>query len=201
LGDVIPTWHRYPDLKPLAYLLRALSTRKLRSFREVKDMVLRRWEPFRELRQMQENMDRMWRSFSPGGGEAGDVENWDIPLDVVQQGDNIIVRASVPGVNPEDIDVSIENDVLTIKGQTREEREHQEGNYLMRERRAGSFYRALRLPDTLDSDHAQCHYENGVVSITFPRLESKQARRLHITSGQGSQGQIVEGQSSPEQSS
>jgi HSP20 family protein len=164
-------------------------------------MVLRRWEPFRELRQMQENMERLWRSFSPGGGEAGDVENWAIPLDVVQQGDNIIVKASVPGVNPEDIDVSIENDVLIIRGQTKEEREHQEGTYLMRERRSGSFYRALRLPDTLDSDQAQPHYEHGVLSITFPRLESKRARRLQITSGQGSQGQIVEGQSSTEQAS
>jgi HSP20 family protein len=162
-------------------------------------MVLRRWEPFRELRQMQENMDRLWRSFGSGGGEEGNVENWAIPLDVVQEGDNIIVKASVPGVKPEDIDVSIENDVLTIKGQTKEEREHQEGNYLMRERRAGSFYRALRLPDTLDSDQAQLHYENGVLSITFPRLESKRAKRLQITSGQGSGGQIREGQSSPEQ--
>ncbi len=164
-------------------------------------MVLRRWEPFRELRQMQENMDRMWRSFGQEGGEAGNVENWAIPLDVVQQGDNIIVKASVPGVNPEDIDVSIENDVLTIKGQTREEREHQEGNYLMRERRAGSFYRALRLPDTLDSDQAQCHYEHGVLSITFPRMESKKAKRLQITSGQGTGSQIVEGQSSQGQPS
>jgi HSP20 family protein len=162
-------------------------------------MVLRRREPFRELWQMQENMDRMWRSFGQEGSEPGNVENWAIPLDVVQQGDNIIVKASVPGVNPEDIDVSIENDVLTIKGQTKEEREHQEGNYLMRERRAGSFYRALRLPDTLDSDQAQCHYEHGVLSITFPRMESKRARHLQVSSGQGSRGQIVEGQSSPEQ--
>jgi HSP20 family protein len=164
-------------------------------------MVLRRWDPFQELRQMQENMDRLWRSFSPGGGEAGDVENWAIPLDMVQQGDNFIVKASVPGVNPEDIDVSIENDVLAIRGQTKEEREHQEGNYLMRERRSGSFYRALRLPDTLDADQAQLHYEHGVLSITFPRIESKRARRLQITSGQGPQGQIVEGQSSPGQAS
>ena len=162
-------------------------------------MVLRRWEPFRELRQMQENMDRLWRNFGSGGGEEGNVENWAIPLDVVQQGDNIIVKASVPGVNPEDIDVSVENDVLTIRGQTKEEREHQEGNYLMRERRSGSFYRALRLPDTVDSDQAQPHYEHGVLSITFPRLESKRARRLQITSGQGSGGQMIGGQSTPEQ--
>jgi HSP20 family protein len=174
---------------------------KIEYFREVKGMVLRRWEPFRELRQMQENMDRMWRSFSPGGGEAGNVESWAVPLDVVQQGDNFIVKASLPGVNPEDIDVSIENDVLSIKGHTKEEREHQEGNYLMRERRSGSFYRALRLPDTVDSDKAQPHYEHGILSITFPKMESKRARRLQITSGQGSQGQIVEGQGSPQQAS
>jgi len=129
---------------------------------------------------MQENMDRLHRSFGHGEGEAGNVENWAIPLDAVQQVDNIIVKASVPGVNPEDLDVSIEN---------KEERGHQEGNYLMRERRSGSFYRALRLPDTVDSDQAQPHYKHGVLSITFPR------------GGQGSEGQIGEGQTSPEQPS
>jgi HSP20 family protein len=162
-------------------------------------MVLRRWEPFQELRQMQENMNRLWHSFSSGEGNGQEVESWAIPLDVVQQGDNIVVKATVPGVNPEDIDVSIENDVLSIKGHTKEEREHQEGNYLMRERRSGSFYRALRLPDTVDSDKAQPHYEHGVLSITFPRMESKKAKRLQITRGQGSGGQIIEGQTSQEQ--
>src|ERR687896_544421 len=146
-------------------------------------MVLRRWEPFRELRQMQENMDRPRRSFGHGEGEEGNVEHWAIPLDVVQQGDNIIVKASVPGVNPEDIDVSIENDILIIRGQTKEEREHQEGNYLMRERRSGSFYRALRLPDTVDSDQAQPHYEHGVLSITFPMMELKKAKQLKVSGG------------------
>jgi HSP20 family protein len=156
-------------------------------------MVLRRWEPFQELRQMQGNMNRLWRDLGHGGGEEGNVENWAIPLDVVQEGDNIVVKSSVPGVSPEDIDVFVENDVLTIKGHTKEEREHQEGNYLMRERRSGSFYRALRLPDTVDSDKAQSHYENGVLSITFPKMESKKARRLQIT-GQRSDGQMQDGQ-------
>jgi HSP20 family protein len=63
----------------------------------------------------------------------------------------------------------------------------------MRERRSGSFYRALRLPDTVDSDKAQSHYENGVLSITFPKMESKKARRLQITE-QRSNGQIQDGQ-------
>jgi HSP20 family protein len=140
---------------------------------------------------------RPWRRRGRECRELGHA----IPLDVVQEGDNIVVKASVPGVNPEDIDVSIENDVLTIKGQTKEEREHQGGNYLMREQRSGSFYRALRLPDTVDSDQAQPHYEHGVLSITFPRMESKKAKRLQITRGQGSEGQIIEGQTSEEQAS
>ena len=107
---------------------------------------------------------------------------------MVQEGDNIVVKASLPGVNPEDIDVSIENDVLMIKGHSREEREHREGDYLMRERHTGSFHRALRLPDTVDVDQAQPHYQNGVLSITFPRIESKKAKRLKITEGRTSEG-------------
>jgi HSP20 family protein len=146
-------------------------------------MVLRRWEPFQELRQMQGNMNRLWRDLGHGGGEEGNVESWAIPLDVVQQGDNIVVKATVPGVNPEDIDVSIENDVLIIKGHTKEEREHQEGNYLMRERRSGSFYRALRLPETVDTDQAHPSYEHGVLTITIPKAESKKAKQLKVSVG------------------
>jgi HSP20 family protein len=160
-------------------------------------MVSRHWEPFRELRQVQKNRDHLWRNFGQAGGQARNAENW--AINVVQEEDNIVIKASMHGVKPEDIDVSIKNDVLIIKDQTKEEREQQEGNYLMRERRSGSFYRALRLPDTLDSGQAQPHYEHGILSITFPRMESKRARRLQITSSQGSQGQIVEGQTSPEQ--
>jgi HSP20 family protein len=93
----------------------------------------------------------------------------------------------LPGVKPEDIDVSIENDVLMIKGHSREEREHREGDYLMRERHTGSFHHALRLPDTVDFDQAQPHYENGVLSIVFPKMESQKARRLKITQGRTSE--------------
>src|ERR687894_3282752 len=164
-------------------------------------MTLQRWDPFNELRRMQETMNQLWRGFGTNTTEGQEMETWAVPLDVVQQGDNFVIRASLPGVNPDNIDVSIEDNVLTIRGQSTHESEHKEANYLMRERRSSSFYRALRLPDTVDSDQAQPHYEHGVLSITFPRLELKRARRLQITSGQGSQGQIIEGQSAPEQSS
>ena len=100
----------------------------------------------------------------------------------------------MPGVNPSDLSVTIENDVLTIRGQTSVDSERQEGSYLMRERHTGSFHRSLRLPDTLDVDKADTRYDHGVLTISFPKLEAKQARQLHITVGEGNQ--VVEGDKS-----
>ena len=87
----------------------------------------------------------------------------------------------MPGVKPDDISVTVENDVLTVKGKT--ESEVKDGSYLMRERRSGTFHRTLRLPDTVDVDNADTSYENGVVSITFPKVESKKAKRLELKVG------------------
>lgn len=155
-------------------------------------MVMRRWDPFIELRRMQDNMDHLWRGFSQPSNGNSEMEGWAIPLDVVQEGDNIVVHASLPGVNPSDLNVSIENDVLTIRGQTTSDSERQEGNYLMRERHTGSFHRSLRLPDTLDLDNAHSSYDNGVLTISLPKVEAKQARQLPIKVGGGNQ--VAEGE-------
>ena len=157
-------------------------------------MVMRKWDPFIELRRMQDNMDHLWRGFSQPTGNNGEMEGWAIPLDVVQEGDNIVVHASLPGVSPSDLNVTIENDVLTIRGQTTSEAERNDGKYLMRERHAGSFHRSLRLPDTLDVEKAQSNYDHGVLTISFPRLEAKQARQLSISVG--GTNQVVEGEKS-----
>jgi HSP20 family protein len=144
-------------------------------------MVLRRWEPFGELRRMQENMDRLWRGFYHNGEDNQEIERWAIPLDVMEEGDNIVIHASMPGVDPKEIEVSVENDVLTIKGQTKVERERKEGNYLMKERRTGSFHRSLRLPDTVDTEKAHPYYDNGVLTVTLPKVEAKKAKKLTVT--------------------
>ena len=144
-------------------------------------MVLRRWEPFRELRTMEDTINRLWRNY---GRETADptVEGWSVPLDVVREGDEIMVHASLPGVDPENIDVSVEDSVLTIKATTHADVEREEGEYLMRERRTGSFHRALRLPDTVDTERIQPGYKNGVLTITIPKAESKKAKRLKVVS-------------------
>ena len=155
-------------------------------------MVMRRWDPFIELRRMQENMDHLWRGFSQPNGGNEEMERWAIPLDVVKEDDNIVVHASLPGVSPSDLNVTIENDVLTIRGQTAGESGRQEGNYLMRERHTGSFHRSLRLPDTLDVEKAQTTYDYGVLTIAFPKVEAKQARQLAINVGGGKE--VIEGE-------
>lgn len=143
-------------------------------------MVMRRWEPLNELRRMQDTLDHFRRTFNPPPAGDPALESWAIPLDVVQDGDEIIVHAALPGVNPEDISVAIDNDVLTLRGQTAGERERREGNFLLRERRTGRFHRSLRLPDTLDTEKAQPRYNNGVLTIAFPKLAARQARQLKV---------------------
>ena len=148
--------------------------------------MIQRFDPFNDLRRMQNTMDRMWRGFGNGSGASSDnpeIEAWAVPLDVFQKGEDTVIRASMPGVAPGDIQVSIEDNVLTIKGHTLKEHQESSGNYLMRERRSGSFHRALRLPDSVDADKVQPHYQNGVLTITVPKAEAKRARQLQVHVG------------------
>jgi HSP20 family protein len=144
-------------------------------------MLMTRWNPNNEMRRMREDLDRMWRGHYPATEEGGEMEGWTIPLDVIEEGNNIVVHATVPGVKPEDIEVTLEENVLTIKGKTEAEPEHKEGEYLMRERRAGAFHRMLRLPDTVNTEKAETAYGDGVLTITFPKLEAKKAKHLKVT--------------------
>jgi HSP20 family protein len=98
----------------------------------------------------------------------------------VQDGDNVVVRASLPGVSPDDISVDIEDGVLTISSDAASENEKGEDAYLLRERRSGSFHRSLRLPDTVDANGGESSYELGVVTVTFPKVEAKKARRIEV---------------------
>jgi HSP20 family protein len=148
-------------------------------------MMLTRWNPYNELRRMREDMNRTWRGYYPAAEGEGEVERWNIPLDVVEEENNIIVHATLPGMKPEDIEVTLEENVLTIKGKTETEEEHKEGNYLMRERRTGAFHRMLRLPDTVDTEKAETLYENGVLTVTFPKVEAKKAKHLTVGVGRG----------------
>ena len=138
-------------------------------------MAIEHWTPFRDLRRF----EHMHRRFSlpyhyPYAG------GWAIPLDVARDGDDFVVRGTLPGVAPSDIGIMIEDGVLTIEANTASEDEHQEGGYLLRERRSGSFRRSVRLPESVDVDNAASSYEHGVVTVRLPLAESRKAKRLTL---------------------
>ena len=155
-------------------------------------MLIQRWDPFRELRHMEDTVDRLWRGLGPRAGDrTSDVESWGIPLDVIREGDNVVVHASIPGVKAEDLSVTIEDNILTITGKAETEEERTEGTYLIRERRTGSFHRSLRLPESVDSDKAETSYEAGVLTITLPKIEARKAKQLTVEVKDGN-GKAVE---------
>lgn len=144
-------------------------------------MMLKRWTPFEELRRANLEMDRLRQRFwGSGYGREREPAAWAIPLDVVEKDGEIEVHASLPSVDPKDVEVSTDDGVLTIRVEAKEEREEESDKYLLRERRRGAFYRAVRLPETVDAERAQAHYDRGVLTVTFPKAEGKKAHRIAV---------------------
>lgn len=147
-------------------------------------MAIQRWDPLRELRQMDDTINRLWRGFGSVPAIAG-VEDWNISLDVIQKDDAIVVKASVPGVQPKDIDVAIEDNILTLRAERKEEFTDEKATYLIQERHSGSFYRALSLPDSVDTSKVNSVYENGVLTITLPKAEEKKKKQIKVNVNSG----------------
>ena len=143
-------------------------------------MVLQRWDPFRDLRQMEDTVNRLWRGFGGSPNYREGAEDWNILIDVIQKKDDIVVKASMPGVKPEGIDVAVEDNVLTLRAERKPEIEGEDEAYLIQERPTGSFYRALRLPATVDTNKIESNYENGVLTITMPKAEEKKKKQIQI---------------------
>ena len=145
-----------------------------------KDLAL--WRPFREMERMRREMDRLWDSFFEERPrlrmeEAGE---WMPSLDLSETDNDIIVKADLPGIDPKDIDISLANDVLTIKGEKKQEREEKDENYHIIERSYGSFTRSLRLPRDVQSDKISASYKNGVLKVVLPKSEEAKAKEIKI---------------------
>jgi HSP20 family protein len=104
-------------------------------------------------------------------------------LNAYEEGEFLVVEAQVPGMKPEDIDVSIEQGMLTIQGKTQAAQEHEERNYLSHEYQLGSFSRSVRLPETVDSDGVTATYEQGVLRLTLPKAAQTKIQHIRIASG------------------
>jgi len=105
---------------------------------------------------------------------------WVLPLDVIETDDGYIVKASLPGVNPEDIDITFSDNILTIQGEIKEDVEEEQGRYLLRERRFGLFQRSIALPERVDADKIEATYEDGVLVLFIPKVEEIKPKRISI---------------------
>jgi len=103
-----------------------------------------------------------------------------LAVDVYETEDNVIVEAAMPGVKPEEIEVSLTGDVLTIKGETKAEKEVKEESYIRRERRYGSFCRSVSLPSGLEGDKAEAEFEHGVLKLTIPKAEEVKPKVIEV---------------------
>ena len=138
-----------------------------------------RWDPVREMMGMRELMDRAFDDFfsrSTLGSEGYGVVN----LDLIQTDDDVIVKASVPGVKPDDLTISVTGDTLTIRGEVKEDKEINEGNYHIRELRAGSFARSVLLPGPVVADKAKAEFENGILRLTLPKAEEIKPKTITV---------------------
>ena len=147
--------------------------------------MLDRYDPFFRPLSLRQMMDRLLEdAFVSPGGLADQFGGGGPPLNAFEEGDHLVVEAQLPGIKPEDIDVTVEQGVLTIRGETKAEEERKERNYLIREHRAGRFSRSLRLPATYDPDACQADFEHGVLRLSFPKSEAAKPRRIQIGGSQ-----------------
>lgn len=142
--------------------------------------MLTRWDPFREMMIIRNSLDRrfdenpslepsLWKSF-----------NWSIALDVVESDDEYLIKASLPGINPEDLEITFSDNRLTIKGEVKEEGELDEAHYHLRERRHGTFTRSIKLPSGIESEKIEANYDKGVLKLHLPKVEIVKPKKITI---------------------
>ena len=144
-------------------------------------MTLQRWEPIAHLHRMEEDMDRMFRPTRLWSRYREKIEA--APIDMYYTDDALVVKAVVPGLSPEDVELTITGGHLTLKGESKHEKhegENGKGHYLLRESRFASFSRSVALPKGLETEKADASYENGVLTITIPRSEEVKLKALKI---------------------
>ncbi len=148
-------------------------------------MSLTRWDPFREMVSLREAMDRLFEEsfIRPSRGSALVSGNggMSVAVDMYETEDNLVVSAAVPGLTPDDVDISITGNTLTIQGEFRSEEEGERGNVHFQERRYGKFQRSLNLPANVNTDQVDATFESGILKITLPKLEEAKPKQIPVT--------------------
>ena len=149
-------------------------------------MPIVRWDPFQELSLITNRMNRLFQgTYGQGSTEESlTTSRFVPPVDVYEDEHNITLKIEVPGIEQKDIDVRLENNTLTVRGERKFEKEEKEENFHRVERRYGSFYRAFTLPNTVDADSASADYDNGVLKIKLAKKAEAKPKQIKVNVGQ-----------------
>ncbi len=150
-------------------------------------MAIIRWEPAREIGSLQQEVNRLFGTFfdtQAGAGDGVATRRWIPAMDLVEDGDQYVLRADLPGVLEDDVKVELDGDVLTISGERKSEHEERREGYHRIERASGSFSRALTLPEGVDPENIDARFENGVLEVRVPKPEQRKPRRVAISVGE-----------------
>jgi HSP20 family protein len=140
-----------------------------------------RWDPWREMAAWRRGFERLLdEPFESRFLRPWPMDQFEPAVDVAEDENGYIVKASMPGVKPEDVEVTLQNNVLTIKGEAKEEKEVKEENYHVRERRYGSFVRSLTMPASVKAEQIEAKHENGVLTVRLPKTEADMPKKIAI---------------------
>ena len=141
-------------------------------------MLVRRTDPLRDLALLSRRMEDIFRGANADAGEA--MANWTPTMDVVEKDDRILLRAELPGMSDEDVEITVENRTLTIQGEKKSEHEETEGHFHRLESRYGSFYRSFSLPITVDQERIDARFSKGVLEIELPKAEQAKPKKISV---------------------
>lgn len=152
-----------------------------------------KYDPFRELRHLQDDMTRLFTGVMPASSNREEMTHgaWAPRVDIFEDKDRLILEAELPGMNRDDFEISVENNVITLSGERKVEKKTEGDNYHRVERSYGSFTRSFTLPQTVTADGATADFENGVLRVSLPKREETKARRIEIT-GTGADAKRIE---------
>ncbi len=145
-------------------------------------MAIIRWDPFRDLLTLREKMNRLFEDVVTARGQEKEFISsaWNPAVDIYESENQLVLTAEIPGVDEKDVEIKIEDNTLSIKGERRFETERKEENYHRLERSYGSFYRTFTLPNYVDQDKIHAEHENGVLKITMPKRTDLKPRKVKI---------------------
>ena len=143
--------------------------------------IVRRPSPFGELMSLRSAMDRLFEDSFVRRGQLFDTTSATLPLDVTRTADALVVEAALPGIKPEDVEITVEDGTLSIRGEYHDERREGEGESLVSEIRRGTVSRSVSLPTGLEPDKATATFEHGVLTLRIPKAESVKPRQIRIS--------------------